>query len=128
MRRVAASLVAVVAAAWLTAALAGEPAKVHIRGKVGRMTPPSEEQKKRGLLLTIMVEGSKEADTSYDRASVKITDKTVIKLKVGKQIEDGKLEDLKEGAIVTAVFTGPVLESYPVQATAKEIVIYTGAK
>ena len=42
---------------------------------------------------------------------------------VGKDRKDAKIDDLKEGCKVEATFTGPVMESYPVQATAKEVVI-----
>jgi beta-N-acetylhexosaminidase len=117
-----------VAASSLHLATAGDPAKIDIRGSITKMTPASDEAKKKGLVAVLMVEGEKSKDTGYDKASVKVMDKTAIKKMVGKDRKDAKFEDLKVGAKVTATFTGPVLESYPVQATAKEIVILEEAK
>lgn len=59
----------------------------------------------------------------YDKASVKVTDKTVIKIGEGKEAKEGKFSDIKKGTKLIVWFTGPVAESYPVQATAGKIVI-----
>jgi hypothetical protein len=107
---------------------AGDAAKVDIRGSITKSVAASDDAKKKGLVGIIMVEGEKTKDTGYDKASVKITDKTSIKKMVGKDRQGAKFEDLKVGAKVAAIFTGPVLQSYPVQATAKEIVILEDAK
>ena len=69
------------------------------------------------------IEGAQEADTRYDKASIRITDKTKFFL-----VNDGKrtptsFADLKPGQKVEVNFTGPVAESYPVQATAGEVMI-----
>ncbi len=74
---------------------------------------------------TIKGRFSIEGKGQYDKASVKVTDKTVIKLGDGKDAKDGKFEDIKKGSKLVVWFTGPVAESYPVQATAGKIVIVT---
>jgi beta-N-acetylhexosaminidase len=127
MRRAILLALAVVLAAGAGLA-AGDPAKVDIRGKVTKVMPADAEGKKRGLVGVVMVEGTKDKDTGYDKASVKVTEKTSLKKRVGKDLKDAKFEDVKEGTKVEAVFTGPVLQSFPVQATAKEVVILEEAK
>jgi beta-N-acetylhexosaminidase len=55
----------------------------------------------------------------YDKASIAITDKTkIIKKATQKKF---LMDDLKEGVQVEVLLEGPVRESYPVQADAKEV-------
>ena len=62
-------------------------------------------------------------DTEFDKASVTITKKTrIFESKSGKLIKVG-FDLLKLNQRVQALFTGPVMTSYPVQGTAKEVVI-----
>jgi beta-N-acetylhexosaminidase len=89
------------------------------------VTPANDEARARGRLGSILVEGVKDETTNHDRAFVHVTDKTRIEKRDGKP---AKFEDLKKGARVQALFTGPVAKSYPVQATAKEILILEEAK
>jgi len=107
---------------------AAQDTKADIRGMVTNMSAANEEAKKKGILGSVLVEGAKEKDTSYDKASICVTDKTKIEKLVGKERKPAKFEDLKKGAKVQALFTGPVAESYPVQAAAKEILILEEAK
>ncbi len=87
---------------------------IAIRGEI-----TSLGQGQDGQLLSIMVEGTIEEDTSLDKASIFIADKTkIIDKETGKKLQK---EDLKEGQKVEVIVTGPVRESYPVQADAKEI-------
>lgn len=67
----------------------------------------------------ILVEGEVEPDTSYDRAWVTVTPDTQIYR--GPRGERVNFTAIKRGALVEVVFTGPVMESYPVQATASEV-------
>lgn len=102
--------------------------KVSIRGSVTKLTPANDAAKDRGVLVTVLIEGPKDKATEYDRAWVTITTKTKLeKLANGKKVE-AKAEDLKAGAKVESVFTGPVAESYPVQATAGSLVILEDPK
>jgi endonuclease/exonuclease/phosphatase family metal-dependent hydrolase len=75
------------------------------------------------LLGNVLIEGVKEADTNFDKASVRVTNETRIFDQRGKERKQVSFDDLKTGQKVAARFNGPVMESYPVQATAVEIVI-----
>src|SRR5262245_2152742 len=101
---------------------------VDIRGIVKDITPGKPTAAGKGPLAVLLIEGEKQKDTAVDKASVKVTPTTAIKKVAGKDRKDAKLEDLKQGCKVEATFIGPVLESYPVQATAKEIVILEDPK
>ncbi|MFZ5973867.1 MAG: DUF3221 domain-containing protein [Bacillota bacterium] len=82
---------------------------VGIRGKITSRTQTDKA-------LTILVEGEITADTVYDKASVRVTDKTVIqKDALSRAFE---MSDLTVGTTVEVIFEGPVAESYPVQGTA----------
>ena len=76
-----------------------------------------------GILGSVLIEGKLQSDTSFDKASVTVTDKTKIYREdaQGRHLVD--FSYLRVGQIVAATFTGAVAESYPVQATAREIVI-----
>jgi beta-N-acetylhexosaminidase len=102
--------------------------KVDVRGKVSNVTAAADDLKKQGILGTVLVEGDKDKTVSYDKASVRITDKTKIEKLDGKERKEAKFDDIKKGAVVEATFTGPVAESYPVQAAAKSILILEEAK
>ncbi|MFQ3651857.1 MAG: DUF3221 domain-containing protein [Gemmataceae bacterium] len=95
------------------------PPKADIRGNVEMLTV----LKGRGVLGSLRIVGSKEKDTQYDQAVVRVPSTAKIYLwKDGKKVE-AKFADLKKGDTVQAIFTGPVAESYPVQATAGEVLI-----
>lgn len=71
----------------------------------------------------IFVEGVIESDTSYDRAFIRISDDTRIYLLQDKIYTLTSAAQLTIGLQVESVFTGTILESYPVQVTAEEILI-----
>ena len=105
---------------------AGDDGKADCRGTIMKVT---DLKKKAGVLGTILVDGRpNEKNVEYNVAVVKITDKTKIEKLVGKERKPAKFEDLKKGAKVQARFTGPVAESYPVQAAAKEVLILDEGK
>lgn len=95
--------------------------------------PPTEDPSIRGVVSTvdlnaggtgsILVEGALEDDTSYDRASVGITSSTRVFADDGTRAQAG---DIAVGSRVEVWFTGPVAESYPVQATASDVRILGG--
>jgi Protein of unknown function (DUF3221) len=117
-------LVAVLAAVVCARADDPEPAKkappkASIRGKVSSVTAV----KVKGLVGRMSVDGKKEKDTEHDRASVKLTPTTKFYKWVDGKKKDAKFADVKKGSVVQCTFVGPVLESYPVQATAGEVLI-----
>lgn len=93
--------------------------QVDIRGTITGVIPASSEMSARKIVGFIMVEGTTDADTEHDKAAITITDTTIIvDIRTKRAV---RFSDLKKGARVEATFTGPVLESYPVQVTAKWI-------
>jgi len=98
--------------------------KISIRGMPISVAPATDDEKKTGILGTMLVEGTKAKDAEYDKAFVKITKATKIFVMSGKELKPAKFEDLKGGQKLEIQFVGPVAESFPVQATAGKIVIY----
>ncbi len=97
------------------------PPKADVRGKI------MEIETRQGI-GRLLIEGKAEKDTQHDKASVRVLATTKIYFWVDGKKKEAKADDLKKGAIVQAVFKGPVAESYPVQATAGEILILQPAK
>jgi beta-N-acetylhexosaminidase len=95
-----------------------------IRGTITNIDRDPETPKTgQTVLLIIRIEGVIEEDTQYDKASVAITDRTLIFEQKGEVQKPLPINALQKGQKVQAKFTGPVAESYPVQATASQIVI-----
>lgn len=81
---------------------------------------------KQGEGRLILMEVTKENGTQYDRASVSIAkDAKMYAMADGKK-NKASLADLKSGQNLEVVITGPVMESYPVQVNATEVVITGG--
>ena len=90
--------------------------KIGIRGIIKDISTSSGS-------ATILVEGKIEADTVYDKASVRINADTMIqKDNLSRLFE---ITDLKIGDTVEVTFKGAVAESYPVQGTAEIVRIIT---
>ncbi|SDW47965.1 DUF3221 domain-containing protein [Tepidimicrobium xylanilyticum] len=89
--------------------------KIGIRGQITEIYIDEENL----FIQGILVEGEVEEDTIYDSANVTINDDT----KILKDEQEVTVDYLEEGLTVEVVFDGPVAESYPVQGTAKEIII-----
>ena len=100
----------------------GGPA-ADIRGYISSTWGISADPPPGGNLGSVLVEGELEADTTVDRASVTVTKETRIYSELGGNRAEVKFDDLAVGQRVEVVFTGPVMESYPVQATAGEITV-----
>jgi hypothetical protein len=88
-----------------------------IRGTIVSVLPAEE-------LGSIAVEAPEPPVFEYDRASIAITDKTTLLRETG----DGDIEKISFGEFrleqrVDVWFTGPVAESYPVQATAGTVLV-----
>lgn len=93
--------------------------KADITGRIIKKNPASAGGENSNFLGSVYVEGS----GNYDRANINVTGQTNIYVLRDGERQAAKFEDLQVGAEISAGFTGPVLESYPVQATAGEIVI-----
>jgi uncharacterized protein DUF3221 len=96
--------------------------RIDVRGVITSVT--LAEGKGRGKVLArVLIEGAKEPDTQVDKASVTVTAETEVFIKSDGERKPAEFAALKEGQRVEARFTGPVRESYPVQAAAAEIAI-----
>lgn len=91
-----------------------------IRGEISSFESVESDN---GVVAQILVEGQIDDDTSYDRALVSITSRTVIVQPGVATFAPITFRDLTPGRRVQVLFTGPVAESYPVQATALQVVI-----
>jgi len=94
-----------------------------IRGNVVSVHQADKQSREKGIIGSLLIEGTIEKDTKFDKASVTIRDKTRIFEQKGRSRRRTTFDSLKIGQKVQARFSGPVLESYPAQATAAEIVI-----
>lgn len=106
------------------ATASAEPTAVPI---ATRTTPPDM----RGMVQNwefvngegaMLVEGQM-ADGTEMAAQVRVTGRTQIVRQVEEALEAGQITHLANGQRVEVRFDGPVAESYPLQATAKEVVI-----
>lgn len=122
--RLAASLIGLVSL-FLGCALPGATpdGDADIRGTITSIHPANTESEEKGIIGSILIEGVVEEDTEFDKASATITDETRILEQKGEDRRAVGFEALQVGQRVEARFTGPVMESYPVQATAIEVVI-----
>ena len=112
----------------LSKALAQEEAdqpmmRADVRGEITNLQQAKPEDKGNKILGFIRIEGTLEEDTQYDKAAVTLTDKTLIFEKKAGEHHPVTFEALAVGQRVQARFIGPVMESYPVRATASEVVI-----
>ena len=76
---------------------------------------------------TVLIEEDPLEDSGSDKASVEITPETENLLPARTKPVPAAPEDLEAGQLVEATFSGPVAESYPVQATAGSIAILEDA-
>lgn len=113
-------MVAVLVLLSITACTGRPSAPPSIRGVVTKASAGS------GAVLVVWGETLGVPKAEFDAASIRLADK-------GTVLVDGKkasIEDLAEGDVVNAWFSGPVAESYPVQAGASRIErtgVYEGA-
>lgn len=96
----------------------GDTQGVSIRGSVIAVGDYDE-----GKGRLILVEGTKESDTQYDKASITVPKNAKMYAMTDGKKKKASVTELRSGQRVEVVFTGPVRESYPVQAEAKEVVI-----
>ena len=89
---------------------------VDIRGKITDIRRAKDNTE--GLPAVLTVKGSSDKDTRFDRATITVTFDTRITAKKGITHCSIPLAYISVGHRIEARFTGPVRESYPVQATA----------
>ena len=90
----------------------GEPS---IRGSVTSITPRPDG------LGTILVEETSPQGLDYDKASLAITKDTKLLKRIGDDYVEFTFDDIRAGMVVEVWITGPVRESYPIQADADTV-------
>lgn len=78
-----------------------------------------------GKIVGVMVEGSVESDTTYDKAMISFTKSSKFYEKIESEYKESSPDFLEEGQTVEVLFTGEVRTSYPAQVTAEEVLILT---
>ncbi len=92
-----------------------------IRGTITNVQPSADQSQ--GIAGSMLVEGPIEGGTKFDKASITITGDTRLFEQVGDERRPVTVDAFRAGQRVEAWFTGPVMESYPVQVTALEIML-----
>lgn len=110
---------------WVKVNLDGKAAgKSDIRGRITKINRADSSGGNEKVLATLLVEGSADDKPRFDKAFVKVTSGTSINIIRDQERRSVSLEDVRVGDQVEVRFTpGPVLMSYPVQATAATISI-----
>lgn len=91
-----------------------------IRGRVVGVIPAPERMRHENLAGFFKIENGQ---GRYDRAAVTVTDSTTVARSVGGTRGAATFGDIQPGDSVEVMFVGPVLESYPVQGTARSVLI-----
>lgn len=102
-----------------TASLSAQETKPDIHGPADKVKVAAD-----GKGGSLYLEAPKDAKFAYDKAMIRINEKTKIQKMNGKLVEEAKLDEIKNGVKISVWFSGPVAESYPVQATAGKILIF----
>jgi hypothetical protein len=89
----------------------------HIRGTITLIYTKDE------YLSGILVEGTLDSDTKYEKAIVGIDSKTLVYRRQGDTFLKAEVTDITINSQVEVLFTGPIRTSDPVQATAEEVII-----
>ena len=76
-----------------------------------------------GQINAVHIEGDLEDDTKYDKATARIVEGTRIYISEGSDYRITSTNQLGVGLRIEALFTGEILERYPVSAEASEILI-----
>ena len=76
---------------------------------------------------SIFIDGTTLEISGIDKAKLTINDATEILRQQGGKLQRARFSDLRVGQTAQATFSGPVLQSYPVQGTARQVIILSAA-
>ncbi|MBC7791970.1 MAG: hypothetical protein H7Z74_18645 [Anaerolineae bacterium] len=115
---------AVIAVAILAGCSAGKAVDIpsgapSIRGTITNSTPATTGDR----LGSILVEEVPTDQSGSEKSSVRVTRDTRILVRDSTGLRRGTFADLHTGLTAEAWFTGPVMESYPTQATASVVLV-----
>jgi hypothetical protein len=99
---------------------AAPPGAADITGVVSDLTSGGDAG-----TATFLVVADPDVTSVYDRAWVRATAATTVWAPAGEARTELTVDDIADGLRVAVRFTGPVAESYPVQATAGDVEILT---
>jgi hypothetical protein len=97
--------------------------KWDVRGHLTKLVLADKVASQSGVLAFCLVEGTIEPDTIYAKAAVTVTIKTRIVEEHDGSEHRVRFDSLKIGQTVQVRFVAPALQSSPVQATAREILV-----
>lgn len=111
---------------WVKVSLEGKlSGKADISGRITKITRTDSSGGKAQVLGTLRVEATSDDKSRFDKAFIKVTTSTSINIIRGQERRSISFDELRLGDQIEARFTpGPVLMSYPVQATAAEIKVF----
>jgi ACT domain-containing protein len=95
---------------------------VDMKGQVVGVCYPNS-QNDTNSIKAVLVQGTMTDNNKTMNISVKISEETVIMEKIDGQRFNSSFENLQPGQTVEIRFTGPFLQSYPPQTTARQIII-----
>jgi hypothetical protein len=75
------------------------------------------------VLDSILVQGTTSGSSEDQNISVEITKNTVVLYKQGNTLENASSNDLVPGQVIGIKFSGPLLQTYPPQTNASQIII-----
>lgn len=73
--------------------------------------------------FSMLVEGSSNGGVGNKNISIIITKKTSVTYKYGNTIRNASINDLKPGQYIQIKFSGPIIQTYPPQTNASQIII-----
>lgn len=111
---------------WVKINLDGKaPGKADIRGRITKISRASSVEVGATMLGTLLIEGTGDDKPRFDKAFVRITSTTSINVTRGQERRAVSFDELRVGDQIEACFIpGPVLMSYPIQATAAAITTF----
>jgi co-chaperonin GroES (HSP10) len=95
---------------------------VDMKGQVVGVCYP-DSQNGTNTTKSVLVQGAMTDNNQTMNISVKISEETIIMEEYAGQSSNCSFENIQPGQAVEIRFTGPVLQSYPPQTTASQIII-----
>lgn len=96
--------------------------RVDMNGKIVGLCSDSSQSDVKSI-NSLMVEGSPSGGTDIQNISVIITKNTTIFHKYGKNLVKASIHDLQPGQKIEIRFSGSIIQTYPPQTNASEIII-----
>ena len=111
-----------------TPALHADEQALPIQGTISKVAAAGADAKKSGVIGTFFIDAKPVKSPAYEKAIVRVTEKTVLRKKVGKVEQEATFADLHDGRTVTVTIEREVNPTDPPQVNAVRILIVTPAK